>query len=399
MNYFGSKLSPHLVKTGEGYLICMDVPIARTGIQKYLPEEIQIENAREYTDSDGMIPVYREPEEVFSTATLASFEGKPITDNHPGGCFVNTSNASFYSKGHIQNVRRGSGEQSDMLIADFLLDDPQLIETVERDVKREVSSGYNCQYIPENGKVYQRKIRGNHVAIVSRGRAGSDVAIMDSEPVKKKGKRYMPKSKLFQHVFGLGLKEFAKDAEPEEVSKLVNEKPEETHDDETEAPAAPAPAPQENPLEKILAAIEGLGKRVEALESAGSPKEDAMDELESELDKKDEEEPHKSEAISDEEPDTDDNPDKPKEEGQASDADVVGLIRKLKPTLAKVKDKAVRDSAVNACLDSLHMSRKSVYGSINRAVQSHVKDARPVMSSADRTNAFVENCKKMAEGK
>ncbi|HCB99770.1 MAG TPA: hypothetical protein DEP42_00885, partial [Ruminococcaceae bacterium] len=110
MNYFGSKLSPHLVKTGEGYLICMDVPIARTGTQRYLPEEIQIENAEEYTDRDGMIPVYREPEDVFAAATLASFEGKPITDNHPSN-FVNTSNASLYSKGHIQNVRRGSGEQ------------------------------------------------------------------------------------------------------------------------------------------------------------------------------------------------------------------------------------------------------------------------------------------------
>ena len=32
--YYGSHISEHLVKTPEGYLICYDVPINRTGTQK-----------------------------------------------------------------------------------------------------------------------------------------------------------------------------------------------------------------------------------------------------------------------------------------------------------------------------------------------------------------------------
>ena len=32
--YYGSHISEHLVKTPEGYLICYDVPINRTGTQE-----------------------------------------------------------------------------------------------------------------------------------------------------------------------------------------------------------------------------------------------------------------------------------------------------------------------------------------------------------------------------
>ena len=33
--YFGSRISDHILKTPEGFLICKDVPIARTGTQQY----------------------------------------------------------------------------------------------------------------------------------------------------------------------------------------------------------------------------------------------------------------------------------------------------------------------------------------------------------------------------
>ena len=37
--YYGSHISEHLVKTPEGYLICYDVPINRTGTQMYTAGE------------------------------------------------------------------------------------------------------------------------------------------------------------------------------------------------------------------------------------------------------------------------------------------------------------------------------------------------------------------------
>ena len=37
--HFGSKISPNMKRTPEDFLICYNVPIARTGVQKYLGKE------------------------------------------------------------------------------------------------------------------------------------------------------------------------------------------------------------------------------------------------------------------------------------------------------------------------------------------------------------------------
>ena len=77
--YYGYTISPNQLETGEGFLICRNVPIARTGTQEYLGREIGLDGA----DSERLVTVYRSPEEVFSDAALASFEGKPATNDHP----------------------------------------------------------------------------------------------------------------------------------------------------------------------------------------------------------------------------------------------------------------------------------------------------------------------------
>ena len=41
--YYGDRISPHMTDTPEGYLICHDVPIARTGPQDYLARELQMD--------------------------------------------------------------------------------------------------------------------------------------------------------------------------------------------------------------------------------------------------------------------------------------------------------------------------------------------------------------------
>ena len=71
--YFGSPISPNQIETAEGYLICKNVPIARTGSQNYLAREMGVADA----DPEAVIPVMRYPEDVFAPETIASFEGKP----------------------------------------------------------------------------------------------------------------------------------------------------------------------------------------------------------------------------------------------------------------------------------------------------------------------------------
>ena len=100
VTYYGSAISPHIDRTPEGFLICRDVPVARTGPQRYLAREMQLDG-----DPERLIDVNRHPEDVFEPATLASLEGKPVTDGHPAEG-VTAENYSSYTKGHIQNVRQ-----------------------------------------------------------------------------------------------------------------------------------------------------------------------------------------------------------------------------------------------------------------------------------------------------
>ena len=66
--HFGSKISPNMKRTPEDFLICYNVPIARTGVQKYLGKELGLNDR-----ADEIIKVYRTEEEVFNPKTIASF--------------------------------------------------------------------------------------------------------------------------------------------------------------------------------------------------------------------------------------------------------------------------------------------------------------------------------------
>ena len=176
--YYGTELSPNQTETWEGYLICRNVPIARTGTQQYLAHELQLEG-----DPERVIEVERREEDVFEDAAMASFEGKPVTDGHPPEN-VGPENFAAYARGHVQNVRREGGH----LVADLYINDPVLASEVQNRVKREVSCGYLCRYEPNGARYRQTHIRGNHVAVVPRGRAGHEVSIQDQAPPESKKK-------------------------------------------------------------------------------------------------------------------------------------------------------------------------------------------------------------------
>ena len=174
IRYYGDKLSKRIAKTPEGFLICQDVPISRTGYQDYLASEI-MENPR---NGDKIIHVYRPAEEVFNFKSIASFEGKPVTNEHPDED-VTPDNYQQYACGHVQNVHPGEGADKNKVLADLYITDPGLINSILNG-KREISCGYYAEEKRDStGKLCQTKIRGNHVAVVNSGRAGSTVCIRD----------------------------------------------------------------------------------------------------------------------------------------------------------------------------------------------------------------------------
>lgn len=166
--------------TPEGFLVCHDVPIARVGQQIYSAYEVPVE-----ANMVGEIFIDRTAEEVFREETIASFNGKPVTIEHPAE-FVSPDNWRTLSAGVTMNARAGAGIDADVILADLLLTDREAIRLVTEDDIREVSAGYEADYEQiEPGRGVQRNIIANHVALVAMGRCGSRCAIGDQDMAKK----------------------------------------------------------------------------------------------------------------------------------------------------------------------------------------------------------------------
>lgn len=166
------KLSQHKYKTPEGYLICVDSILARTGKQTYQRDEV-------FHDGDSSeIEVDRTFDEVFSPQTLASFENKPITVEHPDED-VNSENYKDYAVGFVRDVKQGKLGNEDVILGTLVITDAQTIQEIENGEHTDLSCGYDCDIIDEENP-QQRNIRGNHVALCQQGRAGI-ARIVDSE--------------------------------------------------------------------------------------------------------------------------------------------------------------------------------------------------------------------------
>lgn len=371
--YYGSQISPHLVDTPEGFLICKDVPIARTGPQDYLARELQLDG-----DPDRLITVQRYPEDVFEDATLASLEGKPVTDGHPPEN-VGPENYAAYTKGHVQNVRR----DGDYIVADLYINDANLANEVRNNVKREVSCGYLCNYVPDGSGYKQTRIRGNHLAVVPKGRAGASVSIKDAAPEAEKGRKtIMNYWKTFLAAFAGA----AKDAEPEELDKMVettaaalDAEPAEKAQDAEPAKEEPAaePAKDEETIEApkgddIGSKLDRILEMLEAKARGGRGEhplhdESDLDEMIEKLSGKGEGEsaltiPVENDCAT----------------GPARDA-AVELLKKVRPAVAAIEDKQTRAKVTDALLS---------------AIQG--KDAMPeiVKAAMDSARANAEQTKK-----
>lgn len=182
--YTVEKLSEKRAWTPEGFLVCYDVPIARTGSMTYVAGEIPVD-----AGADGLITVVREAADVFTDAHIKSYLGKPVIDNHPQGDdgSVNPENFTELSRGTVLSPRRGEGALADCLVADLLICDKNAIEQVLAG-KLEVSCGYDADYEPIGpGKGRQKNLIGNHVALVDAGRCGPRCAIGDRKATSSSG--------------------------------------------------------------------------------------------------------------------------------------------------------------------------------------------------------------------
>lgn len=138
-----------------------DVPFARAGRQYYEARELGVEG-------NSPVAVDREATEVARSAS--SFEGVPLTMGHPPDTLDETT-APAAAVGMVSNVR--FDRETSQLRGDLLIWNEQAIRQVADGV-RELSGGYEAEYQESGDGTYrQANIRGNHVAVVPRGRSGS----------------------------------------------------------------------------------------------------------------------------------------------------------------------------------------------------------------------------------
>ena len=343
--YYGYAISPNQIETGEGFLICRNVPIARIGDQEYLGRETGLSGA----DADRLVTVTRPPEEVFSDAALASFEGKPVTNDHPPG-LVGPDDVAAYEKGHAQNIRQGSGEWESYVLADLHIHDRELIDAIQNG-KREISCGYECEYVPNNDGTYsQKNIRGNHIAVVDRGRAGKRAAILDSaqkpEKARRPERKAMKKKGLIFSLFGQAVK----DKSPEEIEQLAMDAADALEEQEEAAPAKEETkgdekkeAADESAVDAVVEKV--LAKLAEKKEKEGKA-EDSLDaaimHLSGDGDKKEE-------GAADEEARV--VPAEGQDKACGMDrAIAAGILKAMRPSVAAIRDEAQRKAVSDALI-------------------------------------------------
>lgn len=367
--YYGSTISKHMTQTPEGFLICRDVPIARIGTQDYLARELGLDG-----EPDRPVTVERRPEDVFDPAAIASFEGKDVTYTHPPEMLA-PENQSSYSKGHAENVRR----EGDFLVADLHLKDPTLISEVRNGILREVSCGYLCDYAPSGAGYRQINIRGNHIAIVPRGRAGHDVAIKDSAaglPAEKGKVTHMDMKEALLSLFGRA----AKDATPEQLDNLV-ETAAAALDADPAAPAqeaAPAednaPPPSDTQNSPLIAALNNISAKLDKLlaekEAPAADEGADIDKAISELSGESEEKKAEDTAA---------------QTIPANDSGLA-LLKAMRPLINGVQDKTTRDALSKTLIEQV--KGQSAVEAIAHAAQ----DAAAAAASTSGKNRYEQLC-------
>lgn len=161
-------------RTADGYLIA-EAKSVRTGIQLYSGDEVG-------KPEMPIVRVYRPAEQVFADASLQSFTHAPVTMNHPDEA-VTAANWKDLAIGEVSTAAKKDGEWVHLPL---ILKDAKAIAEVEEG-KRELSAGYTCELVWGDGvtpdgqqfDATQTNIKINHLAVVTRARAGSQARIGD----------------------------------------------------------------------------------------------------------------------------------------------------------------------------------------------------------------------------
>jgi uncharacterized protein len=156
--------------TADGYLVALS-RVARSGVQDYLASELGLMG-------NHIVRVMRHPDDVFAKDAMSSLSHAPVTVDHPA-VMVDAENWREFAVGEVgDNVLR----DGEWLSVPLILKDAKGIGAA-RTTHKEISMGYTANLVdaPEGSDwdLEMKDIRFNHLAIVPKGRAGSEARIGD----------------------------------------------------------------------------------------------------------------------------------------------------------------------------------------------------------------------------
>ncbi|MDO9664719.1 DUF2213 domain-containing protein [Glaesserella parasuis] len=290
----------------NGWFEVKDNPLSKEGVFLYRGNQIILPDGSRASEADDLIPVYRPADELSNPEAIDSFKLVPWVDEHTMLGSEELGLTPAERKGVSGVVGEDVYFKDGVLYGNIKAFSENLARKIENG-KKELSLGYRCSYERSsgewNGQKYdyiQRNLRGNHLALVDKGRMGAEVRVMDSQETGISYGNFIFTCDSLMEKNEMNLEELLKQAVEKfgdsatalaEIKKLLDEQGQ-GNGESQESPTPPATDdvemggnPEDEPpaqdddeskLDKLLSLVEGLVSRVEALEG-NSKSEDEDD--------------------------------------------------------------------------------------------------------------------------
>lgn len=404
----------------NGWFEVKNNPLSKEGVFFYRGNQIVLPDGSRASNTDDLIPVYRPAEELSDPEAVNSFKLVPWVDDHTmlGNEEIGLTPAE--RKGVNGVIGEDVYFRDGTLYGNIKVFSESFARKIENG-KKELSLGYRCSYERSpgewNGQKYeyiQRNLRGNHLALVDKGRMGAEVRVMDSLDAGISYDNFTFTCDSLMEKNEMNLEELLKQAVEKfgdsatalaEIKKLLEQQ--EDNGGESNAPPANDDAEQgneggnpdlkpadnnatddEDKLDKILSICENLAERVAALEGKGT----------------DNAENQKENATS-----TDNNDEAQKEQGQAMDmAEVTrqvserlsardAMYRKVSPFVGAFDVSAMDSEDAVAAYACKKLNLKTGKGFEKATISGYLANREPV--SKQRTVAAGMDSKDYTTGK
>lgn len=358
----------HREQDHNGYLLIKDNPITRAGVFQYKGSSLP------GADPNRIYSVYRPLEELADPDTLASFTGLPIVDEHE-------MLGDRYDRSPEQRGVHGSILETVKLIGNDVVANLRIwsrtLKSLIDSGKKGLSLGYNCKFEKISGvfenmpyDYIQRNIRGNHLALVTQGRSGTEV---------------LDKHDVFDH-FDLALD-----------TKELNMADDDKKDEKVET-AEKVGENTEMSVADMQAAIKNLLPLLEQIDALRANKADPEMALDGDTEKKD------GDQAKDEKDDKkDDKKDEKKDDKAMDSAEVAALVKRevssatkgMTASIAAAQSLAKDLTPLVGTFDHSAMDVDDVaeYGVKKLGLKADRSSAKSVLSG------YLEGMKKGSEGK